>query len=65
MFLEIQLQAAYADGKLDTAEEKVLIHICQRLGVPLHQLQRLEEMLKAGFGQAGYQAGRSLCDPGR
>lgn len=57
MFLEIQLQAAYADGKLDPTEEKVLRHICQRLGVPISQLHRLEEMLKAGFGQAGYQAG--------
>jgi len=56
MFLEIQLQAAYADGRLDKAEEQVLIHICRRLGVPLEQLQRLEDMLKAGFGQGSYQA---------
>jgi len=55
MFLEIQLQAAYADGVLDPAEEKLLAHICNRLGVPLHQLHRLEEMLKAGFGQGSYQ----------
>lgn len=56
VFLEIQLQAAYADGKLDDNEEKILIHICQRLGVPLEQLSRLEEMLKAGFGQGSYQS---------
>lgn len=56
MFLEIQLQAAYADGRLDEAEEKILIHICTRLGVPLEQLTRLEEMLKAGFGQGSYQS---------
>lgn len=56
MFLEIQLQAAYADGVLDPAEEKLLKHICNRLGVPLHQLRRLEEMLKAGFGQGPYQS---------
>ena len=56
MFLEIQLQAAYADGVLDKAEEKVLVHICQRLGVPLDQLRRLEEMLKAGFGQGSSQS---------
>lgn len=59
MFLEIQLQAAYVDGEFDHTEEKILIHICQRLGVPLDQLYRLEEMLKAGFGQGSYQpAGR-------
>jgi len=50
MFLEIQLQAAYADGLMDPSEEKVLAHICQRLGIPLVQLKRMEEMLKAGFG---------------
>ncbi len=54
MFLEIQLQAAYADGVMDTAEEQLLLHICQRLGVPESQFRRLEEMLKVGFGQAGY-----------
>jgi DnaJ like chaperone protein len=56
MFLEIQLQAAYADGVLDQAEEKLLHHICNRLGVPVAQLNRLEEMLKAGFGQGSYQS---------
>jgi DnaJ like chaperone protein len=56
MFLEVQLQAAYADGRLDPAEEKLLTHICQRLGIPLAQLRRLEDMLKAGFGQGSYQA---------
>ena len=50
MFLEIQLQAAYADGVMDASEEKALAHICQRLGIPLSQLKRMEEMLKAGFG---------------
>ncbi len=56
MFLEIQLQAAYADGVLDQAEEDLLVHICKRLGVPVSQLRRLEEMLKAGFGQGSYQS---------
>ena len=59
MFLEIQLQAAYADGIMHPAEKKVLRHICGRLGVPPAQLDRLEEMLKAGFGRAGYQAAQS------
>jgi DnaJ like chaperone protein len=59
MFLEIQMQAAYADGVMHPAEKKVLRHICGRLGVPPSQLDRLEEMLKAGFGRAGYQSGQS------
>lgn len=55
MFLEMQLQAAYADGVMHPAEEKALAHICQRLGIPLEQLKRLEAMLRAGFGSTGYQ----------
>ena len=55
MFLEIQLQAAYADGVMHPAEEKVLAHICQKLGIPVAQLKRLEEMFKAGFGSTDYQ----------
>jgi DnaJ like chaperone protein len=51
MFLEIQLQAAYADGVMHADEERVLLHICEKLGVAPAQLRRLEEMLKAGFGQ--------------
>jgi DnaJ like chaperone protein len=51
-FLEIQLQAAYADGRMDPAEERVLLHICQRLGVPESQFRRLEQMFQAGFGRA-------------
>jgi len=55
MFLEIQLQAAYADGVMHPAEKDVLRHICGRLGISITQFDRLEEMLKAGFGGGGYQ----------
>ncbi len=56
MFLEIQLQAAYADGVMHPAEKEALVNICQHLGIPVSQLERLEEMLRAGFGRAGYDA---------
>ncbi len=56
MFLEIQLQAAYADGVMHPAEKIALADICGHLGVPLSQLDRLEEMLRAGFGRGGYDA---------
>jgi DnaJ like chaperone protein len=59
MFLEIQLQAANADGVMHPSEEKVLAHICQKLGIPLAQLKRLEEMLQAGFGSTGYEQATS------
>ena len=56
MFLEIQLQAAYADGVMHPAEKRALRGICEHLGIPVAQLDRLEEMLRAGFGRAGYDA---------
>ena len=56
MFLEIQLQAAYADGVMHPAEKEALRGICEHLGIPAAQLDRLEEMLRAGFGRAGYDA---------
>ena len=56
MFLEIQLQAAYADGVMHPAEKEALRGICGHLGIPAAQLERLEEMLRAGFGRAGYDA---------
>lgn len=59
MFLEIQLQAAYADGVMHPAEKAVLINICQHLGIAEAQLDRLEEMLRAGFGRDGSQGASS------
>jgi DnaJ like chaperone protein len=56
MFLEIQLQAAYADGVMHPAEKKALQGICGHLGIPPEQLDRLEEMLRAGFGRGGHDA---------
>jgi DnaJ like chaperone protein len=54
MFLEIQLQAAYADGVMHPAEKEALVAICGHLGIPLALLDRLEEMLRAGFGRSNY-----------
>ena len=56
MFLEIQLQAAYADGVMHPAEKEALRSICGHLGIPPSQLDRLEEMLRAGFGRSGADA---------
>ena len=62
MFLEIQLQAAWADGVVHPAERDALAGICRHLGVPLAQLERLEEMLRAGFGRGAGAAPGSLDD---
>lgn len=73
MFVEIQLQAAYADAHLDPVEERLLLHICDRLGVSralfrgLEQLVRLqyrftEEGSRAGGRRAEAPARPSLAD---
>lgn len=59
MFLEIQLQAAYADGVMHPAEKEALVSICGHLGIPVALLDRLEEMLRAGFGRSNYDAATS------
>ena len=56
MFLEIQLQAAYADGVMHPTEKAALTDNCGYLGIPISQLERLEEMLRAGFGRGHYDA---------
>ncbi len=61
MFLEIQLQAAFADGRLDSAEEALLLRICHLLGVSEPDYRRLRDMIGA---QAGGAAGRTRPDTG-
>jgi len=56
MFLEIQLQAAYADGRLVASEERLLLQICRNLGVPEGVFRLLEQRMRA---QAHYHAGRA------
>ena len=46
MFIEIQLQAAYADGRMDKPEERLLLHICRVLGFPEERFRLLERMLR-------------------
>jgi DnaJ like chaperone protein len=53
MFIEIQLQAAYADGRLDPAEDALLQLICGRLGVSEFEYRRLERMVRAELGLGG------------
>ena len=46
MFVEIQLQAAYADGQLNGAEERMLLYMCRILGFSEARFRLLERMLK-------------------
>jgi len=63
MFLEIQLQGAYADGVLDPAEDALMVRICQLLGVSELDYRRLERMIRAEAGFAGGAHGRQKGGP--
>ena len=68
MFIEIQLQAAYADGDLDAIEDRMLQHICGRVGVSELDYRRLERMVRAerGFGGgAGERGSHRAASSGR
>ncbi len=47
MFLDIQLQAAFADGTLAASEERLLLHICGQLRVSRFDYERLKIQLQA------------------
>ncbi|MEO1896904.1 MAG: co-chaperone DjlA [Cycloclasticus sp.] len=59
MFIEVQLQAAFADGVLDDAEDKMLLHICGRLGIPSFAYEQLKRMLGASQRRGTHQQSRS------
>jgi DnaJ like chaperone protein len=69
MFIQIQLQAAYADGDLDRTEERLLLHMCDVLGIPEQRFRLLERMVRGGQwsrqdagGGAQRQDGMRLAD---
>jgi DnaJ like chaperone protein len=58
MFLEIQIQAAYADGRMHKVEESLLLHICSLLNITEFTFRRLERMIRAQTRYAGAGGGR-------
>ncbi len=60
VFIEILLQAAFADGHLHPIEERLLLHICEQLGFSRFEFQALRAFMEAQlrFSQARYQQGR-------
>jgi DnaJ like chaperone protein len=49
MFLEIQLQEAFADGILVVSKEKLLLHICSHLRISRFDYERLKIQLQAQY----------------
>ncbi|WP_416678167.1 co-chaperone DjlA [Candidatus Pseudothioglobus sp. Uisw_016] len=52
MFLEIQIQATYADGVFDDKEYDALKYIVQKLRFPIHELEQLIQQFSAGSGKS-------------
>ncbi len=46
MFMEVQLQAAYADGTLNDVERSLLLHVCEALGISRHHFDHLEALVR-------------------
>ncbi|WP_252179316.1 co-chaperone DjlA [Endozoicomonas sp. 4G] len=65
LFLEIQLQAAYADGSLTQAERVVFRQICEQLGVSQISFELLHKRFQAqrAYYQAGGQQGGGWARP--
>jgi DnaJ like chaperone protein len=60
-FLEIELQAAYADGNLHPEEDRLLIQVCSMLGISERQYRRIERMVQAA---RGFQGNRGQTNTG-
>lgn len=57
MFLEIQIQAAYADGVPAPAEQRILGHIREQLGIPEFLFRRMEQLAGMQWEYAGAGGG--------
>ncbi|MEL4203221.1 co-chaperone DjlA [Plesiomonas shigelloides] len=55
MFMEIQLQTAFADGSLHPSEREVLYVIAEELGFSRHQFEQLLSMLEGSTQFRGHQ----------
>lgn len=62
MFLQIQVQAAFADGRLDPNENNVLVLIAQNLGFSESDLSMIIEMVR-GNGRSGPTSKATNLDP--
>jgi DnaJ like chaperone protein len=65
MFIEIQIQAAYADNRMDRAEETLLLHICSLLNISESTFRRLERMICAQSHYTGAAGARGRSAPAK
>jgi DnaJ like chaperone protein len=50
LFVEIQLQGAYADGELHPKEEELLLRVCKLLGFPETEFRHMQALARASMG---------------
>lgn len=67
LFMEVQFQAAFADGEFDLAEANLLRHIATRVGFSEREFQQLELRMRAeqSFRGGGRGAGHAGPDTGK
>jgi len=54
MFMEIVVDAAFADGRISEAERRVLVRIATELRIPGHLFAAMLQARQFGYTQAGY-----------
>lgn len=62
LFLQLQVMAVVADGRVDPAEHVMLVHIARRLGLHEVDVSQLEALLRATTGSRASQGGRPAKD---
>ena len=60
MFIEIQVQAAMADGRLDPQENSILLHAADALGFDQSEVENLINLISGTAGHAGRTPARSI-----
>lgn len=62
VFLQVQLSAIAADGKLHPAEHDMLLQVARGLGCSEAEIQQIEALLRGGAQATGASSGQSLED---
>jgi DnaJ like chaperone protein len=62
LFLEIQVQAAYADGVMHSGERAILHRICETLRISLAELQRIENLVNGSSAFHGQESQSTIED---
>ena len=60
MFLEIQIQGAMADGRLDAAENRILLHSAEVLGFSSQEVEHLIGLISGTASGPGQRPGRTI-----